>query len=94
MNCYAGTSEQNGHMKETPKAAAYSYSQWKISRVSFLSLPWNDLQMFRCVMLQINIRIERSSAGGLTRKGKCSKQKLKSSQFHTALLVTHNRYSW
>jgi len=39
-NCYAGTSEQIGHMKETSKAAAYSYSQWKVSSVSFLSLPW------------------------------------------------------
>jgi len=44
MNCcYAGTSEQNGHMKETSKAAAYSYSQWKVSIVSFLSLPWKLL---------------------------------------------------
>jgi hypothetical protein len=40
INCYAGTSEQNGHMKETSKATAFSYSQWKVSSVSFLSLPW------------------------------------------------------
>ena len=43
MNCYAGTSEQNGHVKETSKAAAYSYSQWKVSSVSFLSLLWKLL---------------------------------------------------
>jgi lipopolysaccharide biosynthesis glycosyltransferase len=42
MNCYAGTSEQNGHMKETSKPA-YSYIQWKVSIVSFLSLPWKLL---------------------------------------------------
>jgi len=28
LNCYAGTSEENGHMKDTPKAAVHSYSQW------------------------------------------------------------------
>ena len=40
MNCYAGTSEQNGHMKEISKAATYGYSQWKLRSFSFLSLPW------------------------------------------------------
>jgi len=40
-------------------------------------------------MLQINIRIGRSPAAGLTRNGKCSKQKL-----HTTLLFTQNQCSW
>jgi len=45
-------------------------------------------------MLQINNRIERSSAAGLTRNWKCSKQKPRSSQFHAASLVTQNQCSW
>ena len=60
LNYYAGTSEQNGHMKETSKAAAYSYSQVD-SKQCFISFPPMDInyECLMCVMLQINTKIER-----------------------------------